>query len=223
MRTDFPLNKKYGKYLILFGIIFLTLFWQFPINKSLPGNCDSLLAIALSNLYWEKIVLLFKGKSLATALFPALNVHAYGDYCTGLAAIFLFFKFLTQNDIWAYYFFITTIFTLNAFALFRFSLFFVTKPIFAVISALIFTLSNFSLTNIDDPNIIFFFFPLMGLFYFYKGIESGENKNFYRAFFLWGAQIYFGFYVFLLQFILVPILIIPKIKEKKSPLVLKSF
>ncbi|MBU0985943.1 MAG: hypothetical protein KKH68_01715, partial [Proteobacteria bacterium] len=40
---------------LFYTLFFLALFSQFPLKKSLPGNCESWLVISLSNTYLEKI------------------------------------------------------------------------------------------------------------------------------------------------------------------------
>ena len=117
MALSFAYRRPFWTCLLVYMVIFGSLFLRFPLEGRLPGNTDSLLAIALSNIFFEKLVLFFSGDPTYTALFPARDVMSYGENCYGLASIFLVFKALIREDIRAYYLFITTLFTLNSVAI----------------------------------------------------------------------------------------------------------
>lgn len=188
--------------LLAFVVSFLALFAQFPLAGRLPGNTDSLLALALSNVIVEKIRLLLAGEVPFTSLYPATDVMAYGENCYGLAAMFIVFKLLTRSDVWAYYFFITSIFALNAFALSRLASLFVAMP-FAVLAGVVFTTAGFTLGNIDDPNVVFVFFPAIGLFHLFRGVRTNDVRELRLGLLASSVQIWFGMYFFIYQFAMV--------------------
>jgi hypothetical protein len=187
--------------LFAFLAIFLILFSQFPLAGRLPGNTDSLLAMTLSNLFWEKIVLFLSGDLPYTALYPARDVMAYGENCYGLATLFLVFKLLTQSGIWAYYLFTVTIFSLNAFALTRLANLFVADIRIASLSGIAFSIAGFTLGNIDDPNVVFVFFPVMAIGFFFRWIRENELRFLKMALLFSSIQIWFGLYIFAFQFL----------------------
>jgi hypothetical protein len=190
---------------IFFFVFFLILFAQFPATGRLPGNTDSLLALTLSNLFFEKVGLFLRGEIGYTALYPARDVMAYGENCYGLASIFLVFKWLSQSDILGYYFFITTIFALNALAVTKLAGLVVKDIKAAVLAGLFFATAGFTLGNMDDPNVVFVFFPVLGLSFFLGGIRD-LNKNHIRlGILLSSLQLWFGMYLFAFQFLMLAI------------------
>lgn len=201
---------------IAFALLFLALFSQFPLSGRLPGNTDSLLALALSNLVLEKIGLFLGGELPFTAMFPARDIMAYGENCYGLAAIFIVFKLLTASDLVAYYLFISTIFTLNAFGVMKLASPFVRDSRFAALAGIAFSLAGFTLGNIDDPNVVFVFFPALGLSFLLRGLERRESKSLAYGLLLSGLQIWFGMYFFIYQFMLIALLAAFHVKELRE-------
>ncbi|MES2963860.1 MAG: hypothetical protein V4760_08210 [Bdellovibrionota bacterium] len=199
-----------------FALVFLALFSQFPMTGRLPGNTDSLLALALSNLVLEKIGLFLSGELPFTAMYPARDVMAYGENCYGLAAIFIVFKVLTSSDLVSYYLFITTIFTLNAFAIMKLASHFVRDSGMAALAGLAFSLAGFTLGNIDDPNVVFVFFPALGLLFLLRGIERTDAKSVRTGLLLSGLQIWFGMYFFIYQFLMIAMLVPFHIEELRK-------
>ncbi|MDH5580750.1 MAG: hypothetical protein OEY33_02510, partial [Bdellovibrionales bacterium] len=187
------LLEKVSRPFTLFLLFYLILFLQFPLKGDLPGNCDSLLAIALSNNYFNKV---FYNLDLSS-LYPATSVHAYGDLAPLLASLFTFFKLISFDDLYAYYFFIVFIFSLNAFAFYKLAFQTTKKNDVAIVIGLMFSLSTPFFAHIDDPNIIFLFFPLMLLYNLFCYKDTGQQKYATYAMICLGLQIYFGFYIFL--------------------------
>ena len=190
-----------------FALAFLLFFAQLPLRGLLPGNTDSLLAIALSNLIREKIGLFLSGLPPFTAMYPARDILAYGENCYGLAFVFLFFRMLTRSDLWGYYLFIVTLFTANAWAVAQWVGLFVEGALIPWVAGLVFCLSGFTLANIDDPNVVFVALPLASLYCLERGVRDGDRRWLSRALFCTGLQIWFGFYVFVFQNLVLLILI----------------
>ena len=179
-----------------FAVVFLAFFLHLPLGGALPGNTDTILAIALSNHILEKVVHFFTGGSPFTAMYPARDVLAYGENCYGLASVFLAFKLLTRSDLWGYYLTISTLFTLNALAMFRWARLYVDDSRVAWLAGLVFSLSALLLGNIDDPNLVFLLFPLLSLHSLELWVREGRTRALRAALLLAGAQIWFGFYLF---------------------------
>ena len=183
----------------LYAILFLLLFAQFPLHRSLPGNSDTLLSIALSNLFLEKVALVLRGDALPLVLFPAPRFLPYGENCFGLGFVFMFFKLLLRDDLKAYYFFLVTLFASSAWALSRLAGLFVRSSAAAAIAGIAFTLSGFTLANLDDPNLIFVFFPATAWYHLARWSREERPRDLRLGIFLSALQIWFGFYVFLFQ------------------------
>ena len=62
---------------ILYFLIFFFLFLPYPIAKSLPGNCDTWLSVALSNTYLKNILTFFTEGEVFRSLYPVKNVFSY--------------------------------------------------------------------------------------------------------------------------------------------------
>jgi hypothetical protein len=189
--------------IFLYALLFALLFLQFPLNGRLPGNTDTLLSISLTNLFNEKVALVLSGNPSDTIFYPAKNFLPYGENCFGLGFIFTFFRVFGLNDIWSYYLFLVTIFSLNSFAGMKlFGLFTSSEnKRIALVAGAALSLSGFVFANIDDANVIFIFFPLFGLYCFEKGLRSGQAREIKKALLFSSLQIWFGMYVFLFQFL----------------------
>lgn len=180
-------------------VLYFVLFAQFPVRGHLPGNSDTLLAIALTNLFNEMVGLFVRGLPIDTVMYPTKNILAYGENCFGLGFIFTAFKLPTQSDRWAYFLFLVTIFSLNSFALFSFAKEFTRKTSVAWVASLTLPLSNFCLANIDDANVVFVFFPVMALVHMRRGLLEKSSTHLGKALLYSSFQIWFGMYVFLFQ------------------------
>ena len=192
-----------------FLLISLAIFAQFPLQGSLPGNTDTLLAISLSNQILQKVGAFFAGHfSDPTVLYPSSGVLAYGENCYGLAALFVVFELLTQSEIVGYYLFISTIFALNGFAVTRLALSFVGDLRAAVLAGLAFTFSGFVLGNVDDPNVVFVFFPVKAFVYLIRGLRQKDPRALCIGCLFSGLQIWFGFYLFVYQSFLLVLLLL---------------
>lgn len=194
-------------------LLVFAFFIKLPLNGELPGNTDTLLAIALSNLFVLKIKFLISGVSSVTALYPSSNPWAYGENCYGLSLLFLVFKLFNLNDIWSYFFFITIIFTLNSFAIYKWSSLYLDDLKFAFLAGIAFSWASFIIANIDDPNVIFIFFPAMAFYFLERAIREKNSKFLKIGLVFSGVQIWFGFYVFFFQFLALLIFVVLNIKN----------
>lgn len=189
--------KQFDLNFILLLFFISVLFLQFPLNGDLPGNTSSWLAIAFSNFYWEKVIEFFNGSNLTSFLFPDMNVLSYGQGGLLLSLIFIFFKVITQSDIWAYYFFIVLIFSSNAWALYWVFKKLSFQNVAAFIGSFFFTVNPFIFGNMDDPHEVFFPIAFLSLYYFYFFLKEEKNKYLITSLILAAIQIYFSVYIFL--------------------------
>ncbi|MES2963858.1 MAG: hypothetical protein V4760_08200 [Bdellovibrionota bacterium] len=208
--------------LLLFLFFHLALFLQFPLTGRLPGNTDTLLSISLTNLINERVLLALSGLSGHTIFYPVTEFWAFGENCFALGWMFTFFKLLTRSDHWAYYFFMVSIFTANSYAIHRLAKLFVESAEAALLAGFAFALSNFMLGHIDDANVVFVFFPVMGLVSLESGLRSGERADFRRAALFSSLQIWFGMYVFAFQFIALAIFALIRFKRLRECLALRE-
>ena len=109
---------------LLYFVFFFFLFLQFPLSKSLPGNCDSWLAVALSNTYLKNI-LSFSERVRFMDPFSHKNIFMYGESSPGLGLLFILCKMLVWNDLWSYFLFLVVQLTLTSFSFLLFANIFV--------------------------------------------------------------------------------------------------
>lgn len=193
---------------IIYTIFYLILFFQFPLNNSIPGNCDTWLAIALSNNY----INFFADPSAGTSMYPVSNLFCYGEASPGCAFIFIFFRLLGFNNIYSYYFFITFIFSLSAFGIYILTKLYTESRIAAFLGGLSFTCSNFMFANIDDSIVIFYFLTALSIYCLKKFISTQNGKYLLYCLVSGGIEIYFSLYVFIFQCIVIIIILLLNIK-----------
>ena len=181
---------------ILYFFIFLLLFLPYPIEKSLPGNCDTWLAVALSNTYLKNILTFFNEGEVFRALYPVKNIFSFGESSPGLGLLFIFCKIIFSNDLWAYFLYLVIQFSLTSFAFFLFADLFVKHRWASFIGALFFCTSHFAFSNIDDTLIIFYFFPFLSLYFLHKSFKRLNKSEFIISALLLGITPYFSFYLY---------------------------
>ena len=191
--------------LAFYALFFLLLFLQFPLKGAIPGNCDSWLLISLSNSYVAKVGAFFSGSAATGAMFPAINIHAYGESAIGTAGIFIFFKLLGASDITAYYLFISTIFILTAYGIYKLAFVYTKHTPAAVFAGFAFTCSNFIFANIDDSLVFFYFFSALSLYYLKRYLKTARPGHLFAAAAIGGIEMYFSMYVFIFQTIILGI------------------
>lgn len=182
-------------FLLFFGLLFV----QFPLAGSLPGYIDTWLYLALFNDYGNHIERVFTGEALGHCLYPAGAPYAYLEPSFASAAFFLFFKLLRFNDLWAYYGFLVSIFTLNATAAFVLARQYLKQQVPAIFTALAFAASSFAFGNIENQNTLTYFPAIICIYHFREYLLHRKSVNLILAMVVGGVQIYFGTYTFIFQ------------------------
>jgi hypothetical protein len=200
--TDFQNLPAICGYILFYLLIFI----RFPFKQALPGNCDTWLAIALSNSMSNALLSWVGLHPATTAMYPARNIFAYGEASPGCAAIFIFFKTLGFNDIIAYYFYIVTLFSLTAYGLYLLAWVYTKNRWAAFYCGFAFTCSNFAFANIDDSIVIFYLLPALCIYFLKNYISENTPKLLLIAAVLGGFQIYFSAYVFCFQSVILGVL-----------------
>lgn len=213
------MKRKKINFIVLgaYILFYLVLFAQFPLKNSIPGNCDTWAAIALSNTYLNEIVEILSGEDIGNSMYPVKNVFSYGEASPGCGLLFLIFRLLGFNDIYSYYFYISFIFALTAFGGFLLAKFY-TKSIFpSFFAGFAFSCTNFMFANIDDSIVVFYFLPALSILYLKKYFRYSKPSHLFLSSFFGGAQAYFSGYVFLFQTIIIITLIFLYWKEFLKP------
>ena len=192
--------------MLAYFIFFALLFLQHPLRKEIAGNCDTWIALTYSAHTLEVIKSFFTGETVGHPMFPVENPLAYGESAPGMQLIIILFKSLGLNDYWANYWFLTVLLSLTALGIFvftgNFTSFFPAK----LFAGFCFACSNMVFAHIDDPIIIFFFIPALALHYICRYFDSLKFKYLLISSTLAGFEIYFSFYVFFYQFLMILIL-----------------
>jgi hypothetical protein len=179
--------------ILIIPLLFGALFLQFPLSHSLPENNTTWYILSQFNFYYQKLFNLgFSG----TSFFPVQNAVGLSD--TGLIhfLIYLPFRIIFKNELWAYYFYLVSIFSLNFFVFNKFL-----KQVFkleksSVYGALVFSCSNFVFGNIGDPPVIFYPFFLLTFIYLDKYFHTKNYKHLIYASLLCGLQVFSFSYVY---------------------------
>lgn len=187
--------KVFCLFLLFFGLLFV----QFPLAGSLPGYVDTWLYLALFNDYGNHLQTLFTGQALGHCLYPAAAPYAYLEPSFASAVFFLFFKLLRFDDLWAYYGFLVSIFTLNATAAFVLARQYLKQLAPALFTALAFAASSFAFGNIENQNTLAYFPALICIYHFREYLLHRKGANLVLAMAVGGLQIYFGTYTFIFQ------------------------
>jgi len=204
--------------LSFFSLFFALLFLQFPLNKTLSGNCDTWLALTYPGYTFEVIRSFLTGESFGMPMFPTNNPLAYGESAPGIQIIIILIRSIGLADHWTNYIYITLIFSLTGLAIFIFAKNFTRTFGGALLAGFIFTCSNMSFAHIDDSIIVFFFFPALSLHFLTRWFKERRNKLLYVSALLGGLQVYFSFYVFFYLWILSALFIVFYYLQKKIEL-----
>lgn len=179
---------------MLYFFIMNLVFIQVPLSGSLPGNLDTWANLAMFKDMGNHILNIFHQVPLATSNYPCKNIWPlFGlDFFSGI--IFLFYKLFNLTDIWAYHFYITTIFALNSLGIYKLCSLFSKSKWGGFLAGIFFSISNFVLANIDNPNIVLIF---PGLFAFYCLIRSVREDSI--------RDLYLSLSLFCVQLLLAPV------------------
>jgi len=181
---------------LIFASAFLLLFLPFAINKTIGGTCDALLTIASANFFGNYVHSVFWGELLTSSLFPETNMLQWGESAIGLLFVFNFFKLLGCNDVFSWYFYVVTIFSLNSLGVFALTHHYTKKFFISVLGGIIFAFTNFAFVNIDDAHVFFYFFTAISVVLLLRYKEQGKIHLLYLASVISALQIYFSIYVF---------------------------
>lgn len=192
--------------LLIYILFFALLFLQLPLKKQISGNCDSWLALTYSARTLETVKSFWTGETVGKAMFPAENPLAYGESAPGMQLLIIIFKCCGLSDYWVNYFFITTLLSLTAFGIFIFAGNFTRFFPAQLFAGFCFSCSNMIFAHIDDSVIIFFFIPAVALHLIYVFFETKNKKHLIISSILAGIEIYFSFYVFFYQFLMIFVL-----------------
>lgn len=182
---------------IFYWIVFLCLFIQFPLHDSLPGKVDNWFFIQAFNTLHNTIESFINGTNIGNALYPENSIFPFDSYSFGQAFIYLPLKWLGFNEINIFYLHYTFIFTLNSLGAFLLAKAFRLNLFFAFIAGLFFSLNNFVLGQLENPDALFLGIGLIGLYYFLKHLKSNQLKHVLIAYSLLALEIYFSAYGFL--------------------------
>ena len=191
---------------VFYFLFFALLFIQLPLRHEISGNCDSWLALTYSAHTLEAVKSFFTGEETGRAMFPAENPLAYGESAPGMQIMIMFLKASGLSDSWANYLFITILLALTAFGIFVFTGNFTRFFPAQLFAGFCFACSNMVFAHIDDSVIIFFFIPAISLHLICRYFEENKNKYLIVSSVLAGLEIYFSFYVFFYQFLMVFVL-----------------
>lgn len=181
---------------LIFASAFLLLFLPFAINKTIGGTCDALLTIASANFFGNYVHSVFWGELLTSSLFPETNMLQWGESAIGLLFVFNFFKLLGCNDVFSWYFYVVTIFSLNSLGVFALTHHYTKKFFISVLGGVLFAFTNFAFVNIDDAHVFFYFFTAISVVLLMRYKEQGKIHLLYLASVISALQIYFSIYVF---------------------------
>jgi hypothetical protein len=214
---------------LIYAFFYLLLFVQFPLNNSIAGSLDTWMAVALSNYIPGFFSSIFTGTHFTTSMFPTDNVLQWGESATGCLMLLNFYKLFGCSDITSWYFYIVTIFALNGSAVFLLSYYYNKNFLAAIIAGFFFTCSNFVFVNIDDAHILFYFLPILSVYFLLNYKDSQKTIFMYFATILISIQIYVALYVFAFGSLICAIILIysfnnfKNIDRRKILLLVKCF
>jgi hypothetical protein len=199
----------------VYAAYFLLLFAQFPRAGRLPGNCDSWYAIAFTNLYLNEVRQLFGGGRSGTFMYPVPNPFAYGETSLALAVVPMLLRSVGLGEVAMYYVFITLVYAGTAFAVYLVATLYVRRRLAAGLAGLVFATSNFLLSTIDSPHTAFFGIAFLSLYFFKRYLLEGRRRDLWWSGALAGAQAYFSSYVFLLLAIILAVIVLADLGERR--------
>ena len=188
---------------VFFGFLafFLTYFAQLPWKDALPGNNDVFMGILCGKILLNDIARVFGLAKVGTAMYPA-SVLPYGETGVGISALFTLFHVLGCSDVVAWYLNLSTLFALNALAAYLFAGRFIKSFAARCFAGFAFTCSNMAFSHLDELYAIFYFIPLLGLNFLVRAFREENPRYLTLAGVLGGLQVYFSFYVFVYQTLL---------------------
>lgn len=192
-------------YVFLFGAFFA----GYPATGTLPGNCDTWLAIALSETYVDEMARGVGDHSIGRAMFPLEDVHAYGEASPLAASIYLLPRLLLgMQPVTAYWILLTTLFASTAFAGFLLARALTGNAVAATAGGFMLACSNLLFAHIDDPIIVALALPCLAWWSLEEGMRSESRRRLLAAGALGGAQVLISVYVFAYQSLLLGLVLL---------------
>lgn len=189
---------------VVFGgflAFFLIFFAQLPWKDAIPGNNDYFMAILCGKIVINEIAGFLGLAAAGTAMYPA-SVLPYGETAIGISALFTVFHLLGCSDVVAGYLNLAVLFSLSALAAYVLAGRFVTSFAARCFAGFAFTCSNMAFAHLDEPYAMFYFIPLLVLNYLVRALWEDNARHVTLAAALGGLQVYFSFYVFVYQTVL---------------------
>lgn len=183
--------------LALYWLFFLILFFQFPINGSLPGHWDTWLHLSLYNYYVDCFKSLLEGRQIYYAMWPSdLPYFRYGEMSLLSAFWYWPCKWIFKNDLWAYYVHISFIYALTSFSMYKLCSLFFRKSYLPLLGGLLLTTTNYYLASIDQVNVVSVYPAIFCIFFILKWCLTGVRRYLFIAAICYGMQIYASGYLF---------------------------
>jgi hypothetical protein len=204
MRRQFSEHRRWWFAMGGFLAFFLLLLLPVPLSRSLLGSVDTLFIPALGNTVLNRIVSAFSGEFVGSAMYPG-GILRYGETAFGTGSVFLLFRFLGANDVFAVYLTQVVLLSLTALTTVILAERLTGSFSSAVLAAFIFTTSNFVWADIDHLPIHAYFLPILSMYFLIRTTEEG-NRNLMVAGLLGGAQAYFSLQVYAYQTLMLAVL-----------------
>lgn len=211
------LSSDVTKYITLFTLFFILIFLYYirlPLSGSLPGDHDSWGNLSMFMELSSKLTTDFIGQDSRTFLYPYPNSwSSYGlDFFSGI--IWVVFHKLGFSEIWAYWIYLSAILALNSVGFFIFSQHFIKQKAIRISIALAFSLHVIVYSNIDNPNVLSYFFYFIAVHQLFIFFEFRNWKNILLFSFYSGIQLYTAPTVFIFLFFSTATLILIEDKFK---------
>lgn len=204
---------------LVYTLLFLGIFIQYPLSGSLPGHSDTLLNLSIFNDTLNRISAFIHHEAIGRAYYPELYYEAFTELYWGHILIFIPFKLIHLSDIWAYYFFISIIYILNAYAAFYFFKYFNFSKESSLLGGLLFSANAFAFSQIEFLNGIPYFFFFSALIMYFKYIQSKLFKYLAFSSILIAVEFYFSIYITIYFVVICSSIFIVHFFQKKGILI----
>lgn len=164
--------KKRWVTAILYWVFFALVLIQFPLNGSLIGNSDAIGHLAIFYDHYFNLMGWLNGSSIGNIFYPADGIVPYVESYLGETVIFFAARSFGLNDIWASFVLITTLYSLNAFAVFLYAHYKTKKVTASVVASIFFAASSFMLSNSELLNGLAFFCVPLSLYFMERYLDE---------------------------------------------------
>ncbi len=185
-----------------FFVFFLLLLCSIPLSNSIIGSVGTFQGVAVCNTILNSIKQFFFGEWSGTFMYPE-DILRFCPTNIGGVSLFILFRSLGLNEVWAMYLFQVCLFTLTAFSMFLLAKQYTDHNLAGFFCAVVFSLSNFLWANIDDSIIVLPILPMLCLYFFHKAVKSGNTKNLFLATIIGGLQFYVSTQTYIYQTMIV--------------------